>query len=475
MKTCLLGIFHFIFIFTITAEAQNYDSVYLPDSSYAFIVAGHAYGAHSGGNLGLHPAFLNSLDAGFDSNTAFFVFTGDIVNQSIPESWQQVENELAAYGLPSYYVMGNHDDNDIGWQVFEEKHGGTFYSFCSQSELFIVLNSTDPGRSISSDQIDFLDEQINQAGDTIRNIFIFFHEVLWNSHEKYIAVRANSRSRYDQIVGYSNYWEEIHPILSGKPDKNFFVLAGDVGGNPDAIATFYDTWDHITLIASGMGEVPDENYLLIHVHTQDSIGFELVPLNTEMKLSDISYYSVPSAPGGISGPSSVLQGSKGVEYSVQEVFNADTYSWELPEGITGSSASNSIVVDFDDGFVEGKLSVQAARDGYGAGPASSLMVNTIINPDELAEPDAGTLQIDFIERHEYLGIVINGTDENKLLIRLFDLMGRLLKEEWAETMGDYAEIQIDKRCSSKGNYNSFCIHTRPAYRQKNYDQVIFFE
>ena len=59
------------------------------DTSYAFIVAGHAYGAHDGTNIGLHPELLNSLDSGYDSNTAFIVFTGDIVNKSTPESWQQ--------------------------------------------------------------------------------------------------------------------------------------------------------------------------------------------------------------------------------------------------------------------------------------------------------------------------------------------------------------------------------------------------
>ena len=41
------------------------------DTSYAFIVAGHAYGAHDGENIGLHPKLLNSLDSGYDSNTAF--------------------------------------------------------------------------------------------------------------------------------------------------------------------------------------------------------------------------------------------------------------------------------------------------------------------------------------------------------------------------------------------------------------------
>ena len=58
------------------------------DSTYSFIVAGHAYGSHDGNNLGLHPLFLYRLNYGFfDNTTAFFVFTGDIVKLSNEDSW----------------------------------------------------------------------------------------------------------------------------------------------------------------------------------------------------------------------------------------------------------------------------------------------------------------------------------------------------------------------------------------------------
>jgi hypothetical protein len=422
-----------------------------PDSAYAFIVAGHAYGAHSGGNIGLHPALLSCLNSGFDPGTAFFVFTGDIVNQSTTESWQQVEDELANYALPYYYVMGNHDANDIGRQVFEDKFGSTYYTFHSQSELFIVLNSTEEERSISSGQINFLEEQINLAGETIRNIFIFFHEILWNSNEKYIGVRSNSRSRYDQMVNYSNYWEDVHPLLSAKSDKTFFVIGGDVGGNPDAVAAFYDTWENVTLLASGMGEVADENYLLVHVYTADSIGTELIPLNSAISLPDITYYSVPPAPGAIMGPELVAPGSNTISYSVPEVFNADSYVWELPEGATGISTYNSIAIDFTLEFTVDTLSVKAAREGFGAGLPSSMIIHPDLNTIEYTDRNVGSLQIDFIETDEFLTVGIKGFKGEMLTIRLFDTSGRLLKSERIEAMGDCAEMQIDKNEYPKGS------------------------
>jgi hypothetical protein len=420
------------------------------DTSYAFIVAGHAYGSHDGVNIGLHPALLNSLDSGFDPDAALFVFTGDIINHSTTESWQQVENEMASYALPYYYVMGNHDENDIGQQVFEDKHGGTYYSFYVQHDLFIVLNSTEAGRSISSNQIEFLEEQINQADDTIRNAFIFFHEVLWNSHVKYLGVRSNNRSRYDEMVDYSNYWEEVHPILVENPEKEFFLITGDVGGRPDAIAAFYDRWDHITFLSSGMGEVADENYLLVHVNSKDSVEFELVPLNSDTSLSDIEYFSVPPAPGEISGPVTVTRGSGDVEYAVPEVFNASSYEWELPEGASGSSTSTHIMVDFEVDFTGDTLSVQAAREGFGKGPASSLVIGIDATFVEMADGNAGAPQVDLIETNDQLTVGFKGFEEDALWVRIFDTSGRILKSKRIGATGGIAEIRIAKNDLSKG-------------------------
>ncbi len=46
------------------------------DTAYSFLVAGHAYGAHSGTNIGLHPPLLSSLDADINSKATFIVLTG---------------------------------------------------------------------------------------------------------------------------------------------------------------------------------------------------------------------------------------------------------------------------------------------------------------------------------------------------------------------------------------------------------------
>ena len=47
-------VFISFFCFAYAAKSQS-------DSTYSFLVAGHAYGAHTGKNLGLHPPFLNKI------------------------------------------------------------------------------------------------------------------------------------------------------------------------------------------------------------------------------------------------------------------------------------------------------------------------------------------------------------------------------------------------------------------------------
>jgi len=384
-KYCFIIEIQIIIIFFIFICPSTFNLQAQTNSSYSFIVAGHTYGSHTGSNIGLHPNFLTSLNVGFDSSVHFFVLTGDIVNTSTIESWQQVELELTQYALPNYFVMGNHDANAIGTAVFEEKFGNTYYSFDYRHERFIILNSTEIDRSISPNQMVFLKDCLNNADDSINTVFIFFHELLWNSLEKYKGVMANSRSRYDQIKTYSNYWSDVNPLLEQYPDKRFYLFAGDVGGNTDAISAFYDNWGHITLLASGMGEVTDENYLVVTVTIDGTVAFKLVPLNAGVTMNDIDYYSVPRQPEFILGDS-MVSSNLPYEYSVAQIYNADSYIWELPANASGTSKTNSIQVLFDDNFTSGTISVSASSQSFGNSAPASKAVSlngTSINNETL--------------------------------------------------------------------------------------------
>jgi len=257
---------------------------------YTFIVAGHAYGSHFGTNVGLHPQFVNKLEYIKNSGCDFMIFAGDFI-RGLTGKWEVVESELKQFEIQPYFVMGNselYNNNSI--EKFINKYGNSFYSFDIKTERYIILNSQKSSRSITEDQIKFLKERVETLSDKNRNVFIFFHELLWNSNEIYKDVKSNRRSRYHNIIDKSNYWQRIHPILE-KTKKPIYVIAGDLGGKPDSQPAFYDKWNNVTLIATGMGEIKDENYLKVNIH-YGSINFELIPLNNKIKLNEINYYSV---------------------------------------------------------------------------------------------------------------------------------------------------------------------------------------
>ena len=233
-------------------------------NDYSFIVAGHAYGSHFEDNIGLYPTFYKLLEQKkirFD----FAVFTGDAVRGGEDQGFIKMNKELDVLKIPFYLCLGNHEAMNTDLNFFKKNYGGRYYNFHYGTEKFIVLDSQEEPLKISSNQIEFLQASINDTLHSTKNVFIFFHELLWNSDKKYAGIKSNSRCRYENIKGKSNFWEEIYPILLKNNDKTFYVIAGDVAGNSDAIPAFYEKIKNVHLIASGMGEVNGENFLRFSV------------------------------------------------------------------------------------------------------------------------------------------------------------------------------------------------------------------
>jgi len=82
---------------------------------------------------------------------------------------------------------------------------------------------------------------------------------------------------------------------------------------------------------------------------------------------------VPSAAGIISGQSTVCEGQQNVVYSVPLIPGAISYQWSLPNGVTGSSTSNTISANYTSA-VSGAISVRGIN-ACGAGTASQLSIS----------------------------------------------------------------------------------------------------
>jgi hypothetical protein len=80
----------------------------------------------------------------------------------------------------------------------------------------------------------------------------------------------------------------------------------------------------------------------------------------------ITVSPLPSDAGTISGSTSVCQGESAVTYSVPAIENATSYIWALPSGVSGTSSTNNISVNYGKTSISGNITVKG-HNGCGDG------------------------------------------------------------------------------------------------------------
>ncbi|MBW6491492.1 MAG: thiol protease/hemagglutinin PrtT [Lentimicrobium sp.] len=93
----------------------------------------------------------------------------------------------------------------------------------------------------------------------------------------------------------------------------------------------------------------------------------------------INVNPLPANAGPISGETTVCQGQNSVYYTVPAITNANSYTWILPNGASGSSSTNSITVNYGQSAVSGNITVNGVNS-CGNGILSSLPVVVNIKP-----------------------------------------------------------------------------------------------
>jgi len=98
--------------------------------------------------------------------------------------------------------------------------------------------------------------------------------------------------------------------------------------------------------------------------------------------SEVSFTtaSMPNAGGTISGAETICQGQNSVTYTVPTITYATSYIWTLPTGVTGTSSTNSISVNYAKTFTSGDISVKG-HNSWGDGTASTLAITANLLPE----------------------------------------------------------------------------------------------
>jgi len=263
LAVLILGLFHNCSYSSQPANETN---------PYSFFIAGHTSGYRWVNNKGLHPPFEKKFDLINERKCDFGVLLGDIVFESTDKDWAEVDSVLHYLNCTTYYAVGNHDI--VNRQVFEARYGKTYYHFTLNQDLFIVLDPNLDSWNISGEQLVFLKEVLEENANTNRNIFVFFHQLLWWSNDnKYNKIRVNS---FDKRADKINFWSEIEPMFNQLPQK-VYMFAGDIGAHW-AEDFMYDSYDNITFVATGMGSVEGDSFVFINVDENGKVGFELISL-----------------------------------------------------------------------------------------------------------------------------------------------------------------------------------------------------
>ncbi len=147
-----------------------------------------------------------------------------------------------------------------------------------------------------------------------------------------------------------------------------------------------------TIIISGQGT----NSITVSISENFSIGgLKLTMTNScgESPIRGIILRSTLTQPGAISGPTTSLcaQVISTSTYSIAAVSGATNYTWTSPNGtsILSGQGTNSIVVQFLDGFTSGNLSV-VANNSCGSSIARTLLIrSTLSAPGVITGPTTG--------------------------------------------------------------------------------------
>lgn len=226
---------------------------------YNIFIAGHTYGSPLDKNYATYPKFYKKLLKDGDIYD-FGIFAGDLVRKKNKKNWKILFKELDQLNYKIYAAPGNHDidqkKNSINNIYFKKKFDKLYKSFIYKNDLFIIINSVENRWSIKGQQLNFLRKKLNQHHQTVDNIFIISHHVIFLNKD--FDLKVNSESDKGNNL---NFWDEIYPLLK-KYSNNYYIVAGDIGAFKNRYELFCKNLDQNIFLATGMGGGERDNYLI---------------------------------------------------------------------------------------------------------------------------------------------------------------------------------------------------------------------
>ena len=265
------------------STTEDLPNIQADNQGYSFYIAGHTYGKPAVESKGLYGPFTDKFHLINEYKSIKFGFLlGDLVKKASNEAWELVKKDLDFLDprIENIIVPGNHDvgkgAHNALREIFLQQFGKTFFSFKHEKDLFIMLDGNINEWNISGEQLQFLKQSLPNKKDSTSNIFIFSHQLIWQSSSKpeFKKIKPNSLEGRSNNL---NFWDEVFPLFSDLTN-NVYFFSGDIGAFPNGNELFFAKYLNVTFVATGMGGGMRDNFLIVSV-IKDQVEIFFVPIN----------------------------------------------------------------------------------------------------------------------------------------------------------------------------------------------------
>lgn len=244
----------------------------LPDpqaAAYRFLVIGHGYGSTTVDDHLPDPALLEKIPEINDLGLSMLVSLGDLVQQSIPEDFDQLQCSLLdPLNVPVFNTPGNHDV--VNRDAYQARFGQTYYSFRAGPAQMIFLDTEREACAIDSEQQKMLSTVLARAlrDRQVEQIFIFMHKTLFFANPRLAEINQpaglpNVMDCYASAPFAALLDETILPAARQKP---VILFGGDVGAWANLTPYYEKRSDaDLTMVMIGLGDNPQNAGILVTV------------------------------------------------------------------------------------------------------------------------------------------------------------------------------------------------------------------
>jgi PKD repeat protein len=167
------------------------------------------------------------------------------------------------------------------------------------------------------------------------------------------------------------------PVSAGTISGLTSVCQGDSNVNY-SVPAIANATSYLWTLPNGASGTSSTNSISVNYGASASTGVISVKGTNSCGDGSLSNLAVtvnplPASAGSITGLTIVCQGESNVNYTVPAITNATSYIWTLANGASGTSSSNSIIVNYGNSAVSGNITVKGVNI-CGEGGVSTLAV-----------------------------------------------------------------------------------------------------